>query len=236
MILPEDLRLRLVVAAGVVIILSPMSQLWPSLAYLGLILGLALSSGTALPWRRLLHLEAFLILLLITLPLTVPGTPMLRLWGLTASWEGGERAAVVALKVTASMLLLTISFAHEEPVRLGQALRDLRVPETLVRILLGVLRYLALIRSEFARLQDAMRLRSFRPRSNWHTWRSYGNLIGMLLLRATARADRVEEAMRMRGFDGRLPTTPMPAVQPRDWPLAGLAAVLALGLLIWDLT
>jgi cobalt/nickel transport system permease protein len=234
--LPLDLRLRVAVVVAVVAILSPVTDLAPGLAYLGLVLIVALAQGPGLPWQRLLHLEAFLLLLLITLPLTLPGTPAFHVGPLTASEEGLLRAAVVACKVTASVLLMTVALADVEPLRLGHALRGLRLPEPLVRILLGVLRYLGVIRAEFRRLQDAMRLRSFRPRSNWHTWRSYGNMIGTLLLRTTTRADRVEEAMRMRSYAGRFLVPDQGPVQSRDWPVAAAPVILALGLLLWDVT
>jgi cobalt/nickel transport system permease protein len=51
-----------------------------------------------------------------------------------------------------------------------------------------------------------MRIRAFRPRTNLHTYRSYAYLVGMLFVRAAARAERVHQAMRCRGFQGRFHT------------------------------
>lgn len=236
MILPRDLRLRIVAATTVIILVSPITGLLPGTVYVVCVLGIALTEETALPWRKLMHLEAFLLLLLITLPFTLPGTPIFRIGPLTASWKGTERAIVVALKVTGSMLLLNLCFAHVETVRLGEAMRGLAVPEPLVRIFLGLVRYLGVIRTEFTRLQEAMVLRSFRPRSTMHTWRSYGNMIGMLLLRAMHRAERVEEAMRLRSYSGHFPTRDAPPISLRDWTFTCLLIGAATLLLIWDLT
>lgn len=234
MSLPGDLRLRMLAGFGALVLIAPLSRQGPAAAALAVVLALFAVQRQPLPWRRLWHLEAFLVLLLVTLPFTLPGTPLLRIGPLVASHEGLERAGVVAAKVAASVLLLTLVFAATEPERVGAALRALRLPEPLVRIFLGVVRYLGLIRAEMQRLQDAMRMRSFRPGSNRHTWRSYGHLLGMMLLRALQRADRVEEAMRMRGYAGRfLAETPArPAA--RDW-LAGLLLLAgAAALLAWD--
>lgn len=236
MILPVDLRLRLVTVVVALVILSPLAHPGPGFAWLGLTLTLTLTDAGPFPWRRLLHLEAFLVLLLITLPLTIPGEPLFRIGSFGASREGISRALLVASKVTGAMLLLTTAFSRVEPARLGQALRGLRCSDRLVRLLLGVIRYLGLIRAESARLQDAMRMRAFVPRTGLHTWRSYGNLIGMTLLRAMDRADRVEEAMRMRGSRGLVPVSPLPPAERRDWLTGGLFLAAAFGLLIWDLS
>ena len=66
-----------------------------------------------------------------------------------------------------------------------------------------------------------MRARGFRPRTSRHTWRSYGNLMGMLLVRALERAQRVEEAMLCRGYNGAFPYRPLPAPARRDWTRFG---------------
>ncbi|MBB4120250.1 energy-coupling factor transporter transmembrane component T family protein [Martelella radicis] len=233
--LPADLRLRMVTVFAVVAMMTPLAHFRPAAAYLALVLCLAFTRGSGIAWRRLLHLEAFLVVLLITLPFAVAGTPLVTVFGFTASAEGVVRALVVALKVTASVLLLNIAFEGVEPVRLGQSLDALRMPKKLVHIFIALVRYLGVIRGEFSRLQEAMKLRAFQPRSNRHTFQTYGNMIGMLLVRATARAERIEEAMRMRGFAGRYPVSEPAPLTVRDVLGAALVAGAALVVLISDL-
>lgn len=234
MIRPVDLRLRLIAAMGALIVFTPVKNLAPAVAGLFAVLMLYAACRQPLPWRRLLHLEGFLILLLITLPFTLPGTPLFHLGPLTASTDGLWRAIVLACKVTASVLLISFLFATVDPIRLGNALLGLHVPEPLVRLFVAVVRYLALIQDEFSRLQESMRARAFIPRSNRHTWRSYGYLLGMLLIRAMERADRVEEAMRLRGYSGRFPQTPLPPPPFSDWIAAGGLIGSSILLLLWD--
>lgn len=216
-----DLRLRLIAALVVVGCLSQIAHLPAALA--------ALAAAAMLAWgkirlRRLLHLEAFLVLLLIMLPLTVPGRPLATIGPFALSAEGGALALLVGVKVTAAALLLAALLGGVDPLRLGAALSSLRVPEPLVRVFILAPRYLGLIGAEARRLRLAMRARGFRPGTNLHTLRSYGNLIGMLLLRGLDRARRVEEAMRMRGFSGRFVHMHPARPGARDW-----AAALALG-------
>jgi cobalt/nickel transport system permease protein len=228
---PPDLRLRIVAAFVAIACLSQVASLAVAAATLVAVsLFVAYCRRPARLWRRLLHVEGFLLLLFLTLPFTMAGQPLFTLGPLSASVEGAMRAALIACKVSASVLILTAMLGAIEPARLGTALRGLYLPEALVRVFVLTARYVSLIRDEARRLHEAMRLRGFRPRSNRHTWRSYGNLVGMLLVRALDRAQRVEEAMRCRGYDGRFPrlAQPMPAL--RDW--AGLTAALGFGLVV----
>ncbi|WP_417681437.1 cobalt ECF transporter T component CbiQ [Roseibium sp.] len=233
-LLPQDLRLRLVAAFVIVAALSQLHDLATAaiaLAGVGLI---AFATGVERSlWRRLLHVESFVLLLFLTLPFTVPGNPVLTLGPLSASGEGVARAALIACKVSTSVLVLMTVLGSVEPTRLGAALHDLHVPETIVKLFVMTVRYLSLIRGEARRLHEAMRARAFRAGSNRHTWRSYGYLIGMLLVRALERAQRVEEAMLCRGYSGRFPHAALPAPGIRDWAaFAGLSGLAVATLLV----
>lgn len=233
--LPGDARVRLGMALLLVLAVSQLGDARLAALMLAMSLGLALASGAAAGlWHRLWHVEAFLALLVLTLPFTVPGAALLRLGPLAASREGAGLALLIALKVMTAAVLILALLGRQEPERIGAALRALHLPERLVRLFLMMLRYLALIRAEGARLQEAMRARSFRPGSNRHSWRSYGHLAGMMLVRALDRAGRVEEAMRCRGFAGRMPQAALPPLgrAGRAW-LAG-AALAALALTLAD--
>jgi cobalt/nickel transport system permease protein len=221
-----DLRLRLVAAFWAVACLSQLTR--PEVA-LAAALGAAALAWGRVQWRRLLHVEGFLLILLLVLPFTVPGEALLRLGPLSLSREGLLRAGLVGCKVTAAALLLMALLGRVEMARLGAALHALRLPEPLVRVFVLAPRYLEVIRAEAARLRLAMRARGFRPGTGRHTWRSYGNLTGMLLVRALERARRVEEAMRMRGFSGRFAHAAFARPRAADW--AGFAALCLSGAL-----
>lgn len=137
MILPDDLRLRLLAGLGLLLLIAPLAHPGPAAAAVAAALALFAAERRAVPWRRLWHLEAFLLLLLLTLPFTVPGPPLWQ-WGpLRLSAEGLARTLVIGLKVTASVLLLALLLGSAEPERIGAALRSLGLPEALVRIHLG---------------------------------------------------------------------------------------------------
>lgn len=231
-----DPRTRLLGAFAGVLAVALLSSLWVlAAAALGAFaLALVAGPGAAALMRRLIHLEGFMLVLLALLPFTVPGTPLFGAPPFVASAEGFARAVQILLKVNACGFLVFALLGGLEPVRIGAAALALMAPERLVQLFLLVVRYGGVLRAEAARLQEAMRARAFAPRASltWslHTWRTYGHMLGMVLVRALERAERVSEAMRCRGFSGRLPASAeRPALGAADLAFALLlaAAILA---------
>lgn len=175
-------------------------------AALGWALAMAVAAGlpAGLLLRRLVALEGFMVVVLATLPFTVPGDPLLTLGPLTASWAGLERAVAIILRANAIVVMLLALAGTLDPAILGHALARLGVPRKLVHLFLLTARYVVVLHDEYRRLRLAMRARAFTPGSNLHTWRTYGWLVGMLMVRSLERSRRILDAMRCRGFRGRL--------------------------------
>ena len=200
-----DARARVVVAA-VFTCLVAVSQ---NFAVMGA--GLALSTlgvGVArLPLRavlrRLVGVNVFVAMLWVMLPLSSRGTPLVHVGGLVYSREGALLAAAITLKANAIVLALAVLLGTMEMTTLGHALWHLRVPEKLTHLFLLTVRYIDVLHHEYERLRKAMRVRCFRPGMNLHTYKSFGYLVGMLLVKSVARAERVVAAMKCRGFHGR---------------------------------
>ncbi len=115
------------------------------------------------------------------------------------------------------------------------AAHRLKVPGLLVLVTLLAYRYAFLLTDELRRLRVALRVRGFRTRANRHGYRTAGHVVGAVLVRGADRADRVSEAMRARGFDGRFHS--LTAFRTTAWDAMGFAlltAVMAM-LVIWDL-
>lgn len=194
-------RARLAIAGMLVLGIVALNSL-ASLAFaLAAALLLALAAGCSGRdiARRLLHVEGFLLVLMMVVPFTVQGTAILSLGPLTMSLEGLVKAGAIALKINAAALVILALVASLDTVRLGRALGGLGVPPPLVHLLLMTTRYVGVLRAEVKRLEEAMRARSFTARTSLHTWRSLGNLTGMTLVRSLERAERVQDAMRARG-------------------------------------
>jgi cobalt/nickel transport system permease protein len=201
-----DARLRIAAALILAIVIVALRG-WPALiAALGL--AAALTAVFRCPWRttlrRLLAIDSILVLVVLTLPFSEPGVPLFSAGPLTASREGAERALAILLKANAVALVMFALIGTLDVVGLGRGLAGLRLPPPLVHLLLLVARYVEVIGQERRRLRQAMTARAFRPRSDGRSWQAFGWLVGMLLVRAFARAERVSGAMRCRGFRGQL--------------------------------
>ncbi len=236
-LLALDARLRILALGAFALVAVGLGH-WPPLLAT-LLLASALALAAALPLRAtlkaLLVLDGFMLAALLLLPFTLPGTPLFTLFGLPASVEGLHRALLIALKANAVLLAALALVGSLETVALGHALHHLRLPDKLVQLFLFSVRYLDLIQREYARLRLAMRARAFVPRSNLHTWRSYGYLFGMLLVRALARAERIQAAMRCRGFDGHYHHFRHPPAGAHDLQFALLFGATLGALLAWEL-
>lgn len=233
----RDPRSRLLVALATALVAVNLQGLPALLALLGTLLGLALAAGlpATVLIRRLLLLEGFMVVLLLFLPFSVAGAVWWEVGPLAMSREGARLAAAIFLRANAVVVTLLVLVGTLDAVTLGHALSRLRLPDKLVHLLLFTVRYLGLLHEEYRRLRQAMRSRGFVARSDRHTWRSLGWLMGMLLVRSLERSRRILDAMRCRGFRGRLYLLDGPPWQPGDSLFAGVCGLILACFLIFDL-
>lgn len=104
-----------------------------------------------------------------------------------------------ALTVTTALLLIATTGMN----RLAAAMRTVRIPRLFVLVFFLTFRYVSVLGEELSRSLRAYSLRAPTQRGiRIHAW---GSLIGQMLLRAFDRADRVYQAMLVRGFHGEYP-------------------------------
>lgn len=204
-----DPRLRILAAASfaTVVVLSS--------AFISLIAGLLLALAVAVlaklslkrTARRVIAMDLFMIFLILVLPFTTPlpegREPLLVVAGLSASTEGLLHALAITLKANAVILMMLALVGTLNATTLGQALARLKMPDKLVHLMLFTVRYMDVIGQEYKRMRRAMQARAFVMGTNRHTWRAVGYLVGMLLVHALERSERILEAMKCRGFNGR---------------------------------
>lgn len=200
-----DPRVRVVSSFVISLFLVIYQEISVLLAGVGISLLLVLLARLPLigTLKRTISVDLFIVFLLLILPFSTPGETWFTIGPFVATWEGWQRAVEIGLKAMGVVLTLLALLGTLEPPALGHALYRLSVSEKLVHLLLFTVRYLDVLRQEYRRLRIAMKARAFVPRSNVHTWQSFGYLFGMVLVRSLERSERVLAAMKCRGYTGR---------------------------------
>lgn len=160
-----------------------------------------------------------------------PGEHVLwRIIGVDITREGLTAGGVVALRlllVAAASLLFTLLVPISDAVA---ALRQLRLPSTVIAVAWLTDRFLTLLAADARRMMESVQARSAAlslPRRI-----SVGSRVsGTFLVRAVGRSDTLADAMTARGFDGRIPALRRLQWNTRDTVIT--AAALALLLLLW---
>ncbi|MBA7521905.1 Nickel transport protein NikQ [subsurface metagenome] len=153
---------------------------------------------------RLLVVNSFIFLLWLMLPFTFPGKNIYTLGSLNISQEGIKYALLITIKSNSIILTGIALLSTSSIFNLVHALRHLYLPDKLTQLFFFTYRYTQTIHSEYIRLNNALRIRGFKAQTNFHTYRTYAYLVGMMLVRSYDRSKRVYDAMLCRGFKGKL--------------------------------
>lgn len=220
-----DPRLKLIGVVVLLVCFAVLRQL--DAALLALACAVVLLATARLPVRWWLNylsgVAAFLLLVAIVLPFTAG--PRDWDWGLFAVSRDGVLLALVfmakALAAAALGLFLLSTAPFETTLHAATALR---LPGPLVQVLLITWRYVQVMYQTILDFRVALRLRGFRNRMRWRTYRAISGVIGTMLVQGFDHAERVAQAMRCRGYQGRVATL-------QEFRVTGLDVALFLGLL-----
>ncbi len=192
--------------------------------------------SVAVVTQRLLLVNTFNALLWLLLPLTYAQPPFFQIAGWTFSRPGLELVALITVKSNGILLVFISLLATSTVAELGNGLQRLHLSPRLCMILLFSYRYITVLHGEYKRLQRAARLRCFTPGTNIHTYKSYGHLLGMLLVKSWNRAENVNNAMILRGFTGTFKTIRHHEMARNDYIILTGSLLVGLGLFFLDTT
>ncbi len=185
-------------------------------------------------FKRIVWVNALILLLWLLLPFTFKGEVLTRIGSFAIYRPGVVLAAQITLKSNAILLAFIALIATMSFATLGHALYRMRVPEKIVHLLLMTYRYIFVIEQEYLRLLRAAKIRGFRPGTNVNTYRTYSYVIGMLFIRAAARAERVQQAMLCRGFKGKFYSLQEFQINSASWVFAIMMTAIIVGLILME--
>jgi cobalt/nickel transport system permease protein len=204
--LPPAAKLLLALAFVFVVISVPI-RYWPmhgvlaSLIFIGHTLaGIPLSYLA----KRLAVFLPMVLLLSLSLPMSQ---------GFRAGWEIMGNILVRSTLAFLTGLWLINVMPFEQML---STIRRFGVPDVLVAMLAFMYRYFFVVWDELDRMRVARRARTFGGGNLIYHWKMSSQLLGMLLIRAMERAERVHGAMCARGWDGRVRFLDDAPAQPTD--------------------
>jgi cobalt/nickel transport system permease protein len=174
---------------------------------------------------RLAAVNVFIAFLWLLLPFTVPGEILYSLGPLSISREGVITAISLTLKSNAIILAIIALLGTSRVFTLVHALSHLGVPDKLIHLFFFCFRYIQVIHEEYHRLANAAKMRSFRPGTNFHTYKTYAYFFGALLVRSLDRSQRIMAAMRCRGFKAKFYILDDYRMKSLDYIVAGSSLV-----------
>jgi cobalt ECF transporter T component CbiQ len=182
---------------------------------------------------RMLLLLPFGAGAVIFIPFHTPGISAFHLLGFTATEEGVQKAIVILLKLVNANFLLTYLLTVTPLFVLLRSLRSIGVPAILLELMLLMMRYFFLLKDEAVSMSRAQRSRGMKLNGwTWSvsTYRRFGQLIGVLFLRAYQRSQRIYIAMSARGgLEGEIPMMPENELKAAKTyvPVQGAGSVLS---------
>jgi cobalt/nickel transport system permease protein len=186
--------------------------------------------------NKMVIVNALILLLWLVLPLTFNGKLLTRIGPFAVYLPGVILAAQITLKSNAILLAFIALVSTMSLATLGHTLHRLKVPTKMVYLLLMTYRYIFVIEQEYQRLIRAAKMRGFQPGTNANTYRTYAYVIGMLFVRAAARAERVHQAMLCRGFKGKFYSLQEFQINSASWAFAVMMTAIIAGLIIMELS
>ena len=232
-----DPRLKIVTAVCITVVIA-LSRSYAS-AMFGLALSIILVGLARLPFvpvlKRLLAVNIFTAFLWVTLPLTYGEEAVKFLGFVSLSLQGIGMALLITLKANC-IVLAFLALVSTSPVSsLGHAMGQLGLPEKLCLLFLFSYRYITVIGQEFQRLSRAAAIRSFSPKTNIHTYKTFAYLFAMTLVNSWNRSLRVQQAMTLRCFSGKFYSLHPVSLRAAECLVFSIIVIGVMCIGIWEL-
>ena len=202
-----DPRIKILAFIPLVFIVALLQDLWAAICYLCLAVLFIFIARIDLKalLNRLVALNVFIVLLWLTLPFSIKGQAIFVVKDLTFSVEGALYTLVITLKANAILLFTIALIGTTDVFTLAHALFHLKFPRKLVYLCVFLYRYISVLHEEYDRLTNTAKARSFYPRTNMNTLKTYAYMVGMLFVNSYERSQRIYQALTLRGFRGDFP-------------------------------
>ena len=163
----------------------------------------------------------YLLAMGLILPFGSGQTILARLGPLSLRLEGSASLLLIAVKFFCIITVGAVLFASTPLPDLAKAMRSVGVPSLLAEMLLFTHRYIFQLTGDLQRTRAAACVRGFQGKSLLSV-KTLAYIVGSLLVRSHAQAERVYQAMTLRGYG--CGTAPASGARPGPGDRLALAA------------
>lgn len=117
-----------------------------------------------------------------------------------------EHALLIFLRSNAIIAMALFLFHEKDAFAIAFGIQQLHAPKKLTSLFFFTAKFILLIKEEFNAFRQTLKTRGFKATTSIFTYQTYANFVGMLIIKALRRAQKLEHAMRLRGFNGELYT------------------------------
>ena len=194
------------------------------IAFIGLFFAIFLLILSRIPLAFVLSymkwVAMFVLSLFVILAFTFPGEEIARFYFLHVTAEGLYTGLLITVRAFSAIILIFPMIGTMRVDTTIKALDRLKVPNSLVQMLMFTYRYIFVFIDEFQRIWTAMESRGFKLRTTLYALKTIGIALGMLFVMSYERAERVYRAMRSRGYTGSQKTLAEFEIRMKDYVLA----------------
>lgn len=137
----------------------------------------------------------------------------------------GQTALLILLRSSLIVSFNLLLFWQRDGLFIYRGFFHLRFPAPFLSLLFFAVKQIEILRSELSQLTTALKARNFRKTTSMHTYRTFANLIGMLLYRSFYRAEQLSDALRTRHYQGKVYLL---RHEPVSWKESWLGAAIGL--------
>lgn len=230
--LAPQVKIVAVVLFAIVVVATPAAA-WPALVLDAVaVVALATWAGLRPGWvLSRMAIEIPFVVFVVAIPFVTAG-PRTHIGPVGVSEAGLVSAGLILARATLGVAAVTILMGATTRPEILDGLQRLRLPRGMVEILSFMIRFLGVVVDDLNKMTIA-RLSRGDGRRRAARMAAYAASTGHLFVRCYERGERVQLAMRARGYRGYLPVVGSATGAPvTDW-LAGLVlpAIAGLGLL-----
>jgi cobalt/nickel transport system permease protein len=140
-------------------------------------------------------------------------------------------AIKIILKANTLILFLSALLKPSQIISIFYALEKLKMNKKLVALFFLIYRYLFLLKREWQKMENTLKVKNFTPKTDIFTYKTYGYLLGNLFFKSYQASENLSYAMSLKGFTGSFPLLWEGKVKKKDFIFALFFTLLIILLL-----